>query len=326
MYSVSFAIAIIFCIAVTNLFLGFSAALLVGRGPRRIAHFSPALVLRRFSLKCLPRWFRRRKETPLLAGTAVQPDDAAANKPTSDSARAQSRAQSVVDSPVKRESTEPNKAASNSEIPASPVAATPAANILHSPETNSVIKLPCDSTPNDDRPAETILAQQLLEQPAADDPTCHPSATMMFLERADANLDDPTWSKTLAAVQQVIRGQLRRDRQVLQFDPGEFVWFTGDTPVDEALLPAERIRQLLTNTQFESANQPIPIHVASAVVSATTGDGPDQVLARLRQAIQFARMQASDNTAIDWGDGPETAEPLDLEVAPRSVDVDDAAV
>ena len=45
MYSATFAMIVIIGIAVTNLFLGFATAMLLGRGPKRLSDIDRAIVL-----------------------------------------------------------------------------------------------------------------------------------------------------------------------------------------------------------------------------------------------------------------------------------------
>ncbi len=71
MYSAMFAMMVITVIALTNLFLGFAAAVLMGRGPKRWSDLDRAIVLQPFSLDLiLPRRKPRVERIELSAGQA----------------------------------------------------------------------------------------------------------------------------------------------------------------------------------------------------------------------------------------------------------------
>jgi hypothetical protein len=192
------------------------------------------------------------------------------------------------------------------------------------PPPAKTVVLTLDDEPNsaDDREPEQVLQDQLSTLEPSADPAVDPSATILYVERADETITDSQWIRVLDAVEQAVRGQLRRDRHVLSFSIGEFIWLTGDTPVEDALLPAERIRQVLANTQYQSGEQPLPVRVATAVVQVAPHDDTQQLLFRLRQAVEFSGSQPAPHTAIDQGDGPEPTQPIDLQVSERTQPID----
>lgn len=300
MYSVAFAITVIFCIAVTNLAFGFTAAVLCGRGPRSWSDVGRAIVVRRV----VPR--RAPKKTMAADPSRSDPP------PTHDTPVAAATVTPVPQQPepltpiARAPAQEPANASSAPVVDAPVVATAP----VPRRRQNAAIE--------DDRPADVVLHQQLEQWKTEELGDEMPSATMVTVHRPDDGSADDAWPVLLRAIDQTISSQLRRDRCVLRFAENEFVWFTEDVSAEDAFFPAERIRHILENTTFEYQGDMLRVAVHTAVVTVSFDDRADMVLERLRATEKFATQRDGAPIAWDLGNGPQEAEPIEIGIEPSS--------
>ncbi len=292
MYSATFAITVIFCIAVTNLLFGFVAAILCGRGPRSLSELGHAIVFR-------PSAWRSAAQTAVVAMDRQAPTAppaaalAAPSEPVADLATPD-----TVDPPT-------DAGPETVEAPAEP---SPAPKLPRRPAT----------PPVEDRPADVVLLEQLDEWRTEEFGDEMPSATMLTVPRPDTDLIDQVWPVLLKAIGETVTSQLRRDRRVLQFAENEFFWFTEDVSAEDALLPAKRIRHILAHTTFEYHGATFEITPTVAVVVVRHDDDAASILDRLRATHARAVQNADAPVAWDLGGGPENVEPIEIDLAPSS--------
>ncbi len=106
---------------------------------------------------------------------------------------------------------------------------------------------------------------------------------------------------------QRIKSQVRKDRRVLRIGSDQFVWFSSDVPPDDALMPVERIRQILTKTRFPAPEPAVAISVWGGVAIGLEGDDAPGLLTRLHDTLHYAVQQGADASCLDGGQGPRAA-------------------
>ena len=94
----------------------------------------------------------------------------------------------------------------------------------------------------------------------------------------------------------------------------QFAWFSCDVSPVDALMPVERIRQVLAKTRFRHQEQPLEISVRSGVVIGLKEDDAAGLLERLRQTLHYAAEQGADTSCLDVGHGPQRQDPQPFEV------------
>ncbi len=299
MYSATFAITVIFGIAAVNLFLGFAVAVLLGRGPKSWDDLEQTIVVHPVTIRGLrfaPRPQVERIDLPASFATAVMTPAASPGSTAWDS----QLSTNADEEPAGASSSDSESAGSHSEAPAEPKKLVLAA------------KPPVDTYEND--PPEQLLERQI--NAWRDGDLSEETPSMSGLRVAIQGDVDQTLSGALIdAMRGQIKSQLRRDRRVLQIAPDTFAWFSADvTPVD-ALLPVERIRQIIAATHFRHAGGDVRVQLAGGVVHGTSGDDPGRLLNRLHSTLQYALEKDEFSTCIDEGAGPEGVSPFQIEVA-----------
>jgi hypothetical protein len=295
MYSVPFLIMIVAGIAVVNLFLGFAAALLAGRGPQRWSDLDRIVKVRYFSPALLFG-----KDRPAERQTEIDADPLLNPRSADD------------DQPPQVPCAEPSF---NAEC-----GSTRRDNDPERFQCGSVVRKFTLSTDQDGPPPQNVPPPQFLdeqlrmwrEQP---EPRDTPSLSGLSVEALTEDVDPSTLEALLRAVESRVAGQLRRDRRVLHIAERQFAWFSDDVEPDDAMMPLNRIRQLLETTRFTVGTAAIHLRVAAAVVAGTDRDSGHALLARLQSSLQFAAQQCAQQTARDIGSGPEPMETpaLDLD-------------
>ncbi len=291
MYSTTFALIVIVGIASVNLFLGFAAAVLMGRGPKSWADVDRALVFRSFS--------------PELLGFGGKSVAAAP-----ESAPPRHTKPVAVDRPSPRPVSATVEAAPESVTPIAPAAPPP---VVEEP----ILTLkPLTAEPaEDDMPPEQLLDEQLVEW-RDDEEADNVASISMLVLTAPAEETEPDATPLLReAIRRTMSSQIRRDRKLLTLAGGQFVWFSADVHPEDALMPVERIRQTIQKTHFEYYERGLEISVHAAVVAARTEDRASDLLKRLGQAIELAQQSNDDTATLDLGSGPKSAERLNIEVA-----------
>lgn len=275
MYSATFALTIIIGIAATHLFLGFATAVLMGCGPRKFSDINVKIVPRPVSP-------RRSPGTP-----AAHPAREAAERDNSP----QSRPVESAPPPAEKDG-KPKTAQVPDKI------------VLSSKRKNK----------RDDGPPEGVLEEQLQswrEGELKDEP---PSLSGVRFELEETQLAPETYQALSEAVYKQIRRQVRRDRRLLKLAPNQFAWFSADVSPEDALMPAERIRQTLDKTQFQHQGQSINLNVVVGIVAGVPDDTGDGLLQRLSSSLQYVLEKPDQTTCLDTGEGPR-------EVAPHPVEV-----
>lgn len=317
MYSVVFAMTVILGIAVTNLFLGFAAALLLGRGPRRWSDVDRAIVIQPVVLN-LPRFRRRprveRIEVPLALPEATPPHEVSrvpgTPKPRVDDAAPADRHSGNSAQDVKMKESVASEPADNA-LPANratPVATMPAPEILILRPAVQMLEEESKS------PLETL--QEQLQQWRGSEPGDEdvPSLSGLSISVIGVAADSPLREVLSETIHARIKGQVRRDRRVLKIEPFCFVWFSPDVLPDDALMPVERIRQFLEHTRFLDHGEPVRLSIVAAVVQTLAEDDSESLLNRLRSAWHLARQEGAYPTSLDMGSGPNGVKPYAIEV------------
>ena len=110
------------------------------------------------------------------------------------------------------------------------------------------IKLPPKESAVDDSgdPPEKTIDKQIQKWRDSEIADEIPSMSGITIRADDDGLDEMVWSALCNAGFQRIKSQVRKDRRVLRTAPDQFVWFSADVVPDDALMPVERIRQMLS--------------------------------------------------------------------------------
>lgn len=189
------------------------------------------------------------------------------------------------------------------------------------------IVLPTRPPPQDTtvEPPEETLSQQLEMWREGDSSDETPSMSGILIDVEDSELDIAIRALLSKAAYRRVRAQLRTDRRLLQTGDYQCVWFSSDIPPDQALMPVERIRQMLTSTRFHHQGTTVSIKVVAAVVAAQKTDSPTHLLKRLHASLQYA-LEALEKqqhaTCLDTGEGPEGVEPHPIEIQESDCDLD----
>lgn len=303
MYSVAFVMFVMIGIALTNLFLGFAAAILVGRGPRHWTDIDRAVQVRYVMLRW-PRWRRARSEP--VADTAAD---------TSGPATSPTRLPSpVVAAPSQVTRSLPSRSPFDSvSVPA----ADPGDRMGDEDSPGPGPWAPAVGSAKaslSDLPPQEYLARQLETWRDECEPDAPASLSGVSIDAAATVLDDVLRESLMSAVLERLTGQLRRDRRVVRIAADRLAWLSPDVDPEDAVMPLDRIRQLLTATRFTSGPRTIPLRVSAAVVAVQVDDNGPALLSRLEQSLQFAAQRCEPPLARDLGDGPEAAEAWELEL------------
>ncbi len=328
---------VIIGIAIINLMLGFAAALLLGRGPQRWSDVERAIVLQPIALGHLRPDARPTVERVYLnlapSRTIEEPEPeprgsgapnlpaAATNGPsaTSDTPSA-SNAPSPPEPTAGKTAKVVTRAGNGVEL----LAATDTPPEQTNPPLSSsaqetapkeiVLTLSNPVVEAESQSPEKTLSHQLDTWRHSDLSDEAPSMSGIKIDLSDCELDDATSDRLLEKVFVRIKSQVRKDRRVLKVEKGQFAWFSCDVTPDDALMPIERIRQILTKTRFFPLDNPLPVAVVASVVIGQQEDDAEELFKRLHMALQHASEDQAHATYLDTGNGPESVEPYEIEV------------
>lgn len=296
MYSATFALTAIFGIALTNLFLGYAFAVLIGRGPRSLSDLENVVTIRYFSPRLLfpfTRRTRKHKEEPSSAAPA------AARTPVVQHAT----------------NTEPD---SPTATPASAVDVPPAItvrSIAIAGTTPRLVLQPKSVVPPEEvEPPEVVLGRQLEAWQASDAREETPCLSGFVVTLRDGTVEDHVRTSLLNAVCGKITNQLRKDRRVLRSDDNHFLWFSPDVHPDDGLMPVGRIRQIIDKTRFLYEGAPLTVETHAAVVAVTLQDHAEDLIRRVQGTLKYAQQKGGRSMCVDFGDGPAFVEPLRLDI------------
>ncbi|MHB8957981.1 MAG: hypothetical protein ACYC4U_34060 [Pirellulaceae bacterium] len=300
MYSATFALTAIFGIALTNLFLGFAFAMLLGRGPRSLSDLENAVTVRYFSPQLLFPFAHRgskRKQIVASASSPVRPSAVTTPAPAAHC--------------IAPAETSPTAAAAAAGV--SPAAVQSIAIAKTTPR----FVLPPDPVAPPEAPEEApdVVLHDQLEAWQASNPreeNASLSGFAVMLPGSDAGAQVQT--ALMKAVLAKITTQLRKDRRVLRIADDLFLWFSADVQPDDGLLPVGRIRQILDKTRFLHEDTALTVEAHAAVLAVTLHDNAADLIERLQTTLKFAQEKAGQSLCIDVGDGPAFVEPLLLDV------------
>ncbi len=301
MYSATFALTAIIVIAATNLFLGFAAALWMGRGPKRWSDVDRTIVLQPFALDLILPHRRpkvQRIEVPnreLGARLRVELDSPTGSPP-------------AAPGPDRPRRT---------DVTAAP-AALPAANAM--PQKFVLPSVgQCSEDEND--PPDVILNRLLDAWRQGDLRDETPSLSGLFVDLDSTGIDPAIIVRLKFELKARISRQLRKDRRVLEVSPLQFAWFSSDVAPGDALMPVERIRQILGKTKFHCQGEPIPLTIRAGVVKGLHDDSATNVVQRLQAAFTRAKEEGESPTYLDKGQGPKPVPPFSLEIEETDCDL-----
>jgi len=296
MYSATFAMTVIIGIAIMHLFLGFSTAILMGYGPKRWSDIRLTIVRRPVSF---------RQSRPRRSARSTSPGSTGKLQPTSPK---QAPARPARRPDVRR-------------------AAAPAAGQSPSPvKAPGKIVLRPRAQPNENEietePPAKALTQQLDAWRDGESRHETPSMSGIRVELEDSEPDEATRASLSNAIREHIRAQLRKDRRLLKISDNQFAWFSPDVSPDDALMPVERIRQMLNKTRFRRRGTALRMTVVAALVIARKTDDATELLARLGASLQYALSKPEQTTCLDTGQGPESVEAIPVEIEEGECDLE----
>lgn len=304
-----FGLFVILGIAVANLFFGFSLAVLFGQAPRswgallaavefRTLELAQNVANRKWSPPRLPKWKRKPK-------AAKAPAKQVAARADGDSPHKVQR--------VKWTDEETDLAAANQQ-PVQPAGPAPMVRLAPLPSKEPVEELPYD----------VVLEQQLAAWREGELSELTTSAVMLAVTRPAKDAEGAVRTCLLDAVRKTIVGQVRRDRQIVSPSEDRFVWFLDDVEPEDAVMPVERIRQVIEKTAYRYQEQPLDVAVQTMVVIAQPDDTARQLLNRLEASLQFALRDSDAGVVIDLGDGPIRRGSLEMEIPESELVLDES--
>ncbi len=233
MYSATFALTAILGIALTNLFLGFAFALLIGRRPKSLSDFEDAITIRYFSPQLLfpfsRRTARRSPVHPVATPVAV-PSPIAASPPV------------ATFPPLAASSACSDPAPSVSPSSVGVAAPAPTLQSIAIAGTTPRLVLPPKpvARPAEDEAPDVVLGRQLEAWQASDPREETPCLSGFAVTLHNGAVDDHVREALINAVHGKITSQLRKDRRVLRTAENHFLWFSADVHPDDGLLPVGR--------------------------------------------------------------------------------------
>jgi len=297
MFSVTFALIAILAIAVTNLFLGFATAMLLGRGPKNWSDLDQAVTVRYFAPRLLFPGAQRHAAPPLAPPLPIEP---IAPTPSVRSMPEASEPAALPEHPVVNEPV--------------PVSSPSQCAAWDSTVKKLVLAPRPTASPDDTRTPDEIFAGQWEKWRAHPGPEAHPCLAGVLVAVRGGTLDADARSALMKAVQTSITGQLRKDRRVLRVADDQCMWFLPDVSTADALAPVERTRQMLRKTRFVFEEQTLDVAVQSAVVAVSAADDPPLLIQRLQQTLHFALERGENATCTDTGQGPTVVPGPDLDL------------
>jgi hypothetical protein len=287
MYSMTFALIVIIGMAGMNLFLGFAAAVLMGRGPKSWSDVDRALVFRSFSPELLGIRGKSAAETSDPITPVEQPAADAQRHPRPAVAPAPS-------APTETDALLATAAPEEPILTLEPMA-----------PKNAV----------DDTPPEQKLDDQLSEWREDEETDDIASISMLVLAAPNEQTEPDATPLLCKAIHDTMRKQIRRDRVLMTLEEGRYVWFSSDVHPEDALMPVERIRQTLQKMRFEYYERNLEITIHSAVAAARREDRAKDLTKRLCETIAAAEHSGDDVVFLDMGSGPQSTERLEIEVS-----------
>ena len=95
--------------------------------------------------------------------------------------------------------------------------------------------------------------------------------------------------KTLVLIAKLISGHCRETDFVSRFGGEEFTMLLSDTNVQSALITAEKLRQIIENTAFNSSGKKITITISCGITQFTDDDTADSAFNRADKALYDAK-------------------------------------
>jgi diguanylate cyclase (GGDEF)-like protein len=129
----------------------------------------------------------------------------------------------------------------------------------------------------------------------------------------------------LAGLGRWLDGQVRHDRghdEVARVGGQSFLLLLGDTPLPNAIMAAERIRQTLNFSTIAMDHEQLTLTASFAVALIGKDETSHAFMARLQQALRHAKQNGRDRTSADEGQGPQNVAPHQVAVKPRVVHID----
>jgi len=104
--------------------------------------------------------------------------------------------------------------------------------------------------------------------------------------------------KALKAVAGVLEEGLRKTDFIARFGGEEFVSLLVGTEVDAALLVANRIREKVAQSGFNSKGKPVTVTISCGICEFTESDTPETVFSRADKALYQAKEQGRNRCVI----------------------------
>jgi diguanylate cyclase (GGDEF)-like protein len=130
--------------------------------------------------------------------------------------------------------------------------------------------------------------------------------------KLNERLGTRTGDRTLQALGQTLSDLARRDRgydRVARFAGQSFLLFLGNTGPHNATCCAERVRQTLEATTFDSEGNQFELALSCGVVAIGKQESIAEALKRATLAVREAKKLGRNRTALDEGQGPEFVDP-----------------
>jgi hypothetical protein len=307
MFSVTVALIAIVGIALTNLFLGFASAMLLGRGPKSWSDVDNAVTVRFFAPRLAFPRARRNAEQDKATTAGGSQDARLARSPGSEESASP---RSATHTPSGDGDEKLFFNASTHKPPASPSQCK-----AWDATTKKLVLAPKASPPPaDEGPPEALFARQIEAWKASESHEETPCLSGIMITVENTALDEPTRTLLLSAVQASITRQLRKDRRVLRITDNQFVWFSPDVHPDDGLAPVERTRQILCQTRFMHNGDALAVTVQAALVAVSPWEDPPALIQRVARTLQYALEKGDGPTCVDRGHGPEFVQPAKLDL------------
>ena len=316
-------------IAIANLLLGFATAVLMGRGPKRWSEVEKCLVLKPISIgRARPAVSTVTEPMDLSFTTRPLPDvpEPDGSESVPELPGESTEAAETLDVPARElaDTLPGDKAQAVEEVASDQSTTHSTAAAISSPALppDKKLKLPLKGRLEEQQAAspEATLNHQINSWRQGDFADEVPSLSGIQFEVVEPALDDSTLELLSKALHARVRDQVRKDRRVLRIDLNQVIWFSADAPPEDALLPVERIRQMLTCTHLQHEGLPVVIEVVAGVVATLPDDDAVSLLKRLQAAHQHSRGESEHATSLDTGHGPLGIEAYDIEVAESECD------
>jgi diguanylate cyclase len=117
----------------------------------------------------------------------------------------------------------------------------------------------------------------------------------------------------LVSIASLIDSTVRKKRgydKTYRIAGDKFMILMVDTSPRGALALAERVRRIVSRTQFEHHLGSINVTVSGSVTDVRTNDTTNELLKRLEETMDFAKKQGRNCSAVDEGTGPKIEEEM----------------